>query len=571
MKNNSNKRIRITSVLIIIFTLVIISRLYSLQIIQGDDFRDQADRQYVSAPVNTFDRGSIFFQDKDGDLVSSGTLLSGYYLAIVPRDIEFPEDSYNLLSSVIDLDEEDFIRKASKENDPFEEIAHRLTEDQAAAITALDIDAVRLYREKWRYYPFDELSSHSIGFVAYKDDVLSGRYGLEREYDSLLTRSSDSSKVNFFADVFLNLKDNLFSDSESGDLVTTIEPAVQAFLGDALNTVQSTYKSKLTGGIIINPNNGEIYALDVRPTFDLNKFNTVESPDVFSNPLVEHVYEMGSIMKSLTMASGLDSDAITTESTYFDTGSVTYNESRISNYDGRARGADTTIQDILSQSLNVGVAWIVEEMGIENFSSYFKAFSFDEPVGIDLPNETGGLDNNLDSDLLIDQVTASYGQGIALTPIAAARALSSLANGGELITPHIGKEIKLRSGLTKEIKQPAKKRVFKKETTDEVTEMLIKVVDEALKGGNVKLENYTIAAKTGTAQIADNQNGGYYTDKYLHSFFGYFPARDPEFLVFLYTVEPQKVQYASETLTESFMEITKFLLNYYEVTPDRNI
>ena len=571
MKNSSITRIRFVAVLIILFICIVIFRLYSLQIIQGDKFREQADRQYISAPVNTFDRGSIFFRDKDGELVSGATLLSGYYAALIPREIKHPEDIYNLLSSAVDLNDDDFIKRASKSDDPFEEIAHRLSSEQAELIQELDIEAVRLYKEKWRYYPFDELASHSVGFVAYDENDLSGRYGLEREYDDLLSRKEDSTKVNFFADVFLNLRENLFDGGEKGDLVTSIEPATQAVLAETLDEVQSTYNSRLTGGIIMNPHNGEIFALDVRPTFNLNEFNTVDSIDIFTNPLVEHIYEMGSIIKPLTVAVGIDSGSIDVNSTYNDTGSVTYNESKISNYDGRARGQGTTMQDVLSQSLNVGVAWIVEETGIKNFRKYFESFGFDEVVDIDLPNETAGLAKNLDSDRLIEHVTASYGQGLAMTPIAAARSLSSLANGGLLVTPHIGTEIKLKSGLTRKIDYPEPQRVFKKETVDKVTEMLITVVDEALKDGDVKLENYTIAAKTGTAQIADNENGGYYTDKYLHSFFGYFPARNPEFLVFLYTVEPQDVQYASETLTDSFMEITKFLLNYYEVTPDRNI
>jgi len=147
--------------------------------------------------------------------------------------------------------------------------------------------------------------------------------------------------------------------------------------------------------------------------------------------------------------------------------------------------------------------------------------------------------------------------------------LSILANGGNLVTPHLGVEMKLRSGITKKIEYPKPVQVLKKETTDTVTRMLITVVDESLKNGDVKLKDYTIGAKTGTAQIADNVNGGYYDDKFLHSFFGYFPARNPKFLVFLFTVEPKDVSYASETLTDSFMDIAKFLLNYYEVAPDR--
>lgn len=569
--NTPQQRIRIIAICVILVFLVLVYRLYSLQIVQSDNFRALADRQYTSSPGSSFDRGSIYFTDKNDDIVSGATLLTGYYLAIIPKDIEHPEDVYNLLSTVVDIDADEFLRKANKPNDPFEEIVHHLTKEQADKITALDIGPVRLYKEQWRYYPFGDLASQSIGFVAYDEDSLSGRYGLERYYNDLLSRDDDRTKVNFFADIFLNLKENIFDSDAKGSLVTSIEPAVQDYLAQSLNTVQTTYKSKLTGGIIINPHNGEIYALGLTPTFDLNHFSQVDSVDVFSNPLVERVYEMGSIIKPLTMAVGIDSGAITRDSLYNDTGSAMYNGSKISNYDGRARGEGTPVQEILSQSLNVGTSWIMEQVGIEKFAKYFKSLGFGDVTGIDLPNETGGLISNLESKRLIEHATASFGQGIAMTPVETVRALSTLANGGKLVTPHIGTSMKLRSGITKKIDYPDPIQIFKKQTSDDVTKMLIEVVDNALRDGGVRLDNYTIAAKTGTAQIADNKNGGYYSDRFLHSFFGYFPARNPEFLVFLYTVEPQNVRYASETLTDSFMDITKFLLNYYNVTPDRNI
>jgi cell division protein FtsI (penicillin-binding protein 3)/stage V sporulation protein D (sporulation-specific penicillin-binding protein) len=227
------------------------------------------------------------------------------------------------------------------------------------------------------------------------------------------------------------------------------------------------------------------------------------------------------------------------------------------------------MQEVLNQSLNTGVSFVVREMGKEQFRDYFLSMKLGSESGIDLPNETYGLVDNLNSPRDVEYATASFGQGIAMTPIATARALAVLGNGGHLITPHLAKSIQYADGSVKEMLYPEGTQVISQETSEEISRMLTAVVDEALLNGTVSLPNHSIAAKTGTAQIPDPVNGGYYEDKFLHSFFGYFPSYDPQFLVFMYTVEPKGVRYASETLTTPFMDITRFLINYYSIPPDR--
>ena len=268
------------------------------------------------------------------------------------------------------------------------------------------------------------------------------------------------------------------------------------------------------------------------------------------------------------MAAGLDSGAIVPETTYYDSGELTLDTFTIRNFDGRGRGT-VPMQEVLNQSLNTGVSWIVTQMGKEQFRDYFLSYKLGSETGIDLPNEAFGLVDNLNSPRDVEYATASFGQGIAMTPIAVTRALATLGNGGHLVTPHIVKKINFIDGTEREMKYPEGTQVIKPETSEEISRMLTVVVDDALRNGTVALPNHTIAAKTGTAQIADPVNGGYYDDKYLHSFFGYFPSYDPEFIIFLYTVEPKGVRYASETLTTPFMDMTKFLINYYSIPPDR--
>jgi cell division protein FtsI/penicillin-binding protein 2 len=444
-------------------------------------------------------------------------------------------------------------------------------DDAADAIDALKLPGVKLYRNQWRYYPGKSLAARTVGFIGYGDDgqTLVGKYGLERYYDTTLSRDSEHLSVNFFAEIFGNLR-TLFFDAdavEQGDIVTTIEPTVARTLDRVLDAAEEKWQSKLTGGIIINPQTGEVIALNVVPSFDLND-RTGVGIEQFRNPLVEDVYEMGSIIKPLTMAAGLDAGVVTPHSTYYDAGSIELNTFTIRNYDGRGRGT-TDMQQVLSQSLNTGVAYVTKLLGHDRFRDYFYNLKLGSETGIDLPGEAHGLVRNLESPREVEYATASFGQGIAITPIETVRALSTLANGGTLITPHLVKSIEYTDGTVHPVNYPEGDRVFKQETSEDITRMLIRVVDEALKGGKAKNEYYTVAAKTGTAQIANPQTGKYYDDRYLHSFFGYFPAYDPQFLIFLYTVEPKGAQYASETLTDSFLELVQFLINYYALPPDR--
>jgi cell division protein FtsI (penicillin-binding protein 3)/stage V sporulation protein D (sporulation-specific penicillin-binding protein) len=273
------------------------------------------------------------------------------------------------------------------------------------------------------------------------------------------------------------------------------------------------------------------------------------------------------IVKPLTMAAGLDAGVVSETDTYTDEGFLKIDDYTIYNFDKKGRGV-VNMQAVLDNSLNTGVVYVARKLGQDAFKDYFTKFGLAEKTLVDLPDEGSGSIANLDSKRDINFATASFGQGIAVTPINMTRALASLANGGYLIRPHVVSEINYKGFPTKKINTEESGKVLSEDTSRRITAMLVHVVDKALLKGTVALPHYSIAAKTGTAQIS-NPNGGYYTDRYLHSFFGYFPAYDPKFLVFLYAVHPQNAEYASQTLTMPFMDITQFLLNYYQIPPDR--
>jgi len=567
-------RTRILFIAILFFAFILVAKLFLVQIVHSSKYTALGDRQYSTPSVNIFERGTISFSRKDGTLVSAGTQTSGFKLTINPSKLVQPEKVFADLSEIVNINKVEFLSKANKIKDPYEEVADRLTKEEADKISSLKIPGVNIFKEKWRFYPGENLASHTLGFVGYKGDELGGRYGLERQYEVVLARGKDNPYINFFAEVFSNINDKLFKDDiKRGDIVTTIEPAVQVFMEKKLLDVKNKYSAESIGGIIINPKDGSIYALGVKPDFDVNNFSKVSSVSTFSNPLVEGVLEFGSVVKPLIMAAALDTGVVTADTKYEDKGSVIVEKKEIFNFDKKARGPGTSMQDVLNQSLNTGMVYTFRKLGKQNLHDYLMSFGIKDKTGIDLPNETSGLVGNLTNNLKnireIEYANSSFGQGIALTPMGMTRALAALGNGGNLVTPHVVKEIRYDDGTKKEMKYETTRTKISVATSQEITRMLVTVMDKSLKDGKAKFDRHSVAVKTGTAQVANSKGGGYYTDRNTHSFFGYFPAYDPEFLVFLYAVNPRGVEYASQTWADPFLDITKFLINYYEIAPDR--
>ncbi len=563
------KRIRIVSVFVVLIAGILIFKLFFIQIVHKNFYAEKADRQYETAPSNLFNRGSIFFSNKNSSLVAVATILSGFKIALNTKRIKNPQSLYQTLKPYLKISRDTFIRHASKKNDPYEEVAIHLNKDQADKIRNLKLPGVSIFKDNWRFYPGGSSAAQTIGFLAYKGNDKIGQYGLERYYQDVLSKPKNQVYINFFAEVFSNIKNTLSkTENNQGSIITTIEPTVQHVLESELSDALTKWKADLAGGIIINPQNGEIYAMASIPSFDLNNFQKVSDVGVFRNTNIEDVFEFGSVIKPLVMAGALDANILTPKTMYVDKGEVTVDNKKIYNFDKRGRGR-VDMQTVLDQSLNTGMVFVQSKMGHDLFRSYMKSYGIGKRTGIDLPNETYGLISNLNSPRNIEYANAAFGQGIALTPIEAVRAFSSLANGGNLIVPHLVKQIQYDDGLLKTLNYPiTSQEVIKKKTSETITRMLVHVFDSYYSGAD-KFKHYSIAAKTGTAQIAKSGGGGYYSDRYLHSFFGYFPAYNPKFLVFLFLKNPKDIKYSSQTLIPPFINIARFLLNYYNVPPDR--
>lgn len=563
------RRIRILIGIIIVFSLGIIVRLFSLQIVNQNFYKEKAQRQYLTSTNDSFDRGSIYFTKKDGVTVAAATVASGFKLSITPNKIVDVAGTYEALNNIVPIDKELFLSKSKKKTDPYEEVAFKMTQKQSDDVLALNLPGVNIYRQKWRFYPGAEMASKALGFVSYKEDTLMGRYGLERYYNDVLSRGENSFYINFFAEIFANVQSNIFKNKNTtGDIITTIEPTVQSQLEVTIADIEKKWGSDAVGGVVMDPQTGEIVAMAHVPTFDLNEFGKEKNVSIYGNPFSQDVYEMGSIVKPLVMAAAIDVGAVTPMTTYNDSGTVKIKDRVFSNFDKKGRGNNITMQQVLSQSLNTGMVFVGQKMGKEKFKEYMIGkYKIGEKTGVDLPGEVNGLVSGLNGSNDVNYAAAAFGQGIATTPLNIVRSYASLANGGYLVTPHLAKQIKQESGLIKTLTYPKSETpILSPSTISTITDMLVTVVDDGYKRG---LPHYSVAAKTGTAQMAKPDGTGYYQDRNFHSLIGYFPAHEPRFVMYLFNNYPKGASFSSQTLADPFFEMVQFLTSYYELTPDR--
>ena len=555
--------------LFMVLALAIIGRLFFLQVSRSDYYRMIAEDQHSAVKTYLPHRGDIFFKDKLGRRVPAATTNVIYTLHARPREIDDPHVLYTKIQPYITVSEAEVVGVLQDRTSSFAIIERGIAKEQVARIMELALPGLDYTVDEIRVYPGGALASQVLGFLGFVGDEKIGQYGLEKQYQEMLELpDSESSGIRSLAESFTSFGKKIFTASPEGaDIVLTIDPDVQSFIERRVAVAQTYWHARSAGALVIEPRTGRIIAMGSSPTFDPNFYNKEKNYDIFINPFVQELHEMGSVFKPLTMAAAIDAGVVTPETTYADAGRLLISGRVIENFDGKARGTQTML-NVLQQSLNTGSVFAMRRLGQEQFKAYFKNYGLGEDTGIDLPGETSGNLRNLDSGREIEFATASFGQGISVSFIELASALSSIINGGELMRPYVvdaimkdGKEVRRTEPLVR-------RRVISKESSDTISRMLTTVVDTTLANGEAKIPGYRIGAKTGTAQIPKKDGKGY-SDEYLHTYFGFGPAFDPRFLVVLYLEEPQGVKYSSQSLTAAFKDITQFLITYYEIPPDR--
>ena len=541
-KYNSENRILFLIFFFILLTLLVWGRFFYLSIFRHDYYLARAknisDNNNSAVP-----RGSIFLTDKDNAPYAAALNKEFSLIYAIPQKITDPMTLAKKLAPILELDEASLMKKLSKPNDPHEILKKKVSDEIVDAIKALNEPGIEVGSETLRYYPEGLHLSQVIGFLGFDKNGQTGQYGLEEYYN-----------------------DNLSGFISSSDLVLTIDSAIQAQAGSLISKAVETWRASEGSIIVMDPKNGNILAMASSPSFDANNYSAVSDKNLFINPATLKRYEPGSVFKPITMAIGIETGAVTPETKYYNTGSVQVADRTISNALSDKILGWQTMTTVLEQSLNTGAVFVQQKVPKDIFLKYLKNFGVDSKTGIDIPEMSGDLSQLL-SGRDVNYATAAFGQGVAVTPMELIRSLSVIANGGKLIQPRLVAKIISHGNETGEMKNKQSKQVISSETSVKLIDMLIKVVENG-SGRRAQVSGYTIAGKTGTAQIPDLKNGGY-LDEYIHTFVAFAPAYNPKFIALIKLDRPQGVRFAESTVVPAAKDLFHFLFNYLQIPPDK--
>ncbi len=546
-------KIRVVFFFFLFIFIAIVIRLFFIQVIPATN----VSQSYLKYRQIFPDRGIIFDRNEQPIALNRKT----YLVFAEPKRIKDLSLVTEKVAKELSVDEASIEARLNPSLD-WVKLADGVSQKTKKSIESLKLRGIGFEEQSQRYYPEASLSAHLLGFVGKgKEGEPVGYFGVEGFYEQDLAGLLGfvKSERDLIGRPIL-IGDQEKIDSEDGrDLVLTIDKSVQAIAKAKLKSGMDSYQAKEGCVIIANPNTLEILALTCLPDYDPNAY--YDSNDAtFNNQSISSLYEPGSTFKPFITAAGIEQKAIKPDSKFDEKGPVKIGEYTIQTWNNKYEGK-ITMTRILEKSSNVGMVYIGSKLGKKNIIKYINELGFGQKTGIDLQGESSSYIRDYWAD--IDYATATFGQGIVVTPIQMVRAFSSVINGGNLMRPYIVKAIK--DGLTtQEVKPKLDKKIFSEKTSQTVKKMLVSTVEH----GEYKWvipEGYRIGGKTGTAQIA--VGGKYDASKTIASFIGFAPADKPKFIALVILKEPKSSIYGSETAAPIFFEIAKELLYYYNIPP----
>ena len=564
--DNIHGRIRFIFVVVLIMFILIVFRVFIIQVIDYKKLNDLADNLWSRNLPITSDRGLI--TDRNGKVLADN--ITTVSLVLIPNQIKNKEQVSIELAKILGVKYEDMYKHVSKKTS-IERVhpeGRQLSYQVADEISKLNYDGVYLVKESKRYYPYKTLLSHVLGYVGIDNQGLSG---IELEYDSYLTGKNGAIKYYSDGKGKRLDKSEVYVEPQNGiNLALTIDLDIQLTVERELDNVVTKYNPEQALIIVADPNTGEILAMSSRPNFDSNNYKNYDINTINRNLPIWATYEPGSTFKIITLAASLEEKTINIFDDHFhDSGSIHVENARIKCWKKGGHGDQTFLQ-VVENSCNPGFVVMGQKLGTERLYNYITNFGFGKKTGIDLNGESSGILFKYDNIGPVEQATMSFGQGISVTPIQQVVGVSAAINGGYLNTPYIVKYLSEpeTNNIILENKKSTKRQVVSEETSKLVRHTLESVVANGT-GKNAYIENYRVGGKTGTAQKVNN--GIYMVGNYILSFIGFLPADKPEYIVYVAIDNPKGVtQYGGTVSAPIAKNVMKSIIDIKNIKQDNS-
>ena len=527
--------------------LGLLGRLVWLMGFRSDYYYEKAEELHERERDIKAARGEIL--DAKGKVLAANKTVCT--VSVIHSQIKDPEKVIRLLVSELGLSEET-VRKKVEKNSSIERIRTNVEKETGDAIRKAGLDGVKVDEDYKRYYPYDSLASKVLGFTGGDNQ---GIIGLEVEYEEVLKgipgkilTTTDARGVEIDG-----LGERRAEPVKGNTLRLSLDISIQEFVQQAALKVMEEKQAERVSILLMNPQNGEIYACVNVPEFNLNEpfvlnigqdtasMDQKKIQDLLNqmwrNPCLNDTYEPGSTFKIITMAAGLQEGVVSLNDRFYCPGYKLVDDRRIHCANRRGHGSQNFVEGA-QNSCNPVFIEVGLRLGVENYYKYFRRFGLMKQTGIDLPGEAGTIMHKMENMGDVELATVSFGQSFQITPVQLATTVSSLINGGNRITPHFGVAIQSADGSqVKELEYPVETGIISSETSGTMRKILETVVSEG-SGKNAAIEGYSIGGKTATSQTLPRS-----ANRYISSFLGFAPAEEPKVLALCIIHDPQGIYY----------------------------
>ena len=554
--------------LIFLMTGVLIGRLVYLMVFRSEYYVEQAKDLHERERDIKAARGQIL--DRNGVVLAANRTVCT--ISVIHSQVTDPETVIRVLTKELGIDEET-VRKRVEKVSSIERVRTNVDKSVGDAIRAYGLAGVKVDEDYKRYYPYDTLASKVLGFTGGDNQ---GIIGLEVKYDDYL--QGTNGKILTLTDArgveIENAGESRLDPVDGNNLVISIDYNIQMYAEQVATKVMEQKQADHVSILIMNPQNGEIYAMANVPEFNLNEpfvLNYDAGTDMdaakkqellnqmWRNPCINDTYEPGSTFKIITASAALEQGVVTLNDNFFCPGYKIVEDRRIRCHKAGGHGAENFEQGLMN-SCNPVFMELGLRLGADNFYHYFRQIGLLSKTNIDLPGEAATIMHSLDNIGQVELATMSFGQSFQITPVELATTVSSIINGGRRVTPHFGVKVQTPDGENVEILQYDQvDGIVSEETSKTMRTLLEKVVSEG-SGKNAKIEGYAIGGKTATSQTLPRS-----AHKYISSFLGFAPAEEPTVLCLVIINDPQGVYYGGTIAAPVCKEVFENILPYLEI------